>query len=485
MFERIKMMKRIASIIIVAAMLAMLFAVAIPASAESTAVVWDGKAGTTMPSGYGTELDPYVIKTPNELDYIATAVLGGETFAGMYFRLDIDVDWGGRYFTPIGSTKTNSFSGIFDGNGKTIYNLKVDDIVAGVFGVIVDATVKNLKVDYATFTTDTRYAGAVVAEMFTSNVTACAAGENVVVQTSNIMTETAQMGGLFGLVNSSNVSGCAFYGKVNATNVKSVSFVGGVAGVIGNESTVSTCTNFGSVSAAACNVAGGNVYVGGVAGGIGSSSKIGTLDSCVNLGKVEGKEFVGGVLGRIHVADSVIKDCVSLGELSGGEGKTGAVIGAASKTGIASGNLGLSTSAPVACADLGTNTFDNGMVGLASDTEIRISSQFGKAEDAVNDLPAFAVVTPSEPVEESTQESTTDDEPAVDSTTDEKTDATDPIDTTTKAPDNTTKAPDQNTNPVQSTEKPAEGGCGGFAVVWLVAVLAPAVAVVSIAIRKK
>ncbi len=480
-------MKKIASVIIVAAMLSMLFAAVIPVSAETTAVVWDGKAGTTMPSGYGTELDPYVIKTPNELDYIATAVLGGETFTGMYFRLDIDVDWGGRYFTPIGSTKTNSFQGIFDGNGKTIYNLKVDDIVAGVFGVIVDATVKNLKVDHATFTTDTRYAGAVVAEMFTSNVSACVGGENVLVQTSNIMTETAQMGGLFGLVNSSTVSGCAFYGKVNATNVKSTSFVGGIAGVIGNESTVSTCTNFGSVTAAACNVAGGNVYVGGVAGGIGSSSKIGTLEACANLGKVEGKEFVGGVLGRIHVANSVLKDCVSLGELSGGEGKTGAVIGSAAKAGVASGNLGLSTSAAAACADPGTNTFDNTMVALAGDTEIRISDQFGKAEDAVKALPSFATVTPSEPAKDTTTEATTTEEPVVNNTTtDEVTDApTDPINTTTKAPDNTTKAPEQVTTDAPNTEKPNESGCGGFAVLALIAVLAPAAAVLCVVARKK
>ncbi len=482
-------MKKIASVIIVAAMLTMLFAAVVPASAETTAVVWDGKAGTAMPSGYGTELDPYVIKTPNELDYIATAVLGGETFTGMYFRLDIDVDWGGRYFTPIGSTKTNSFQGIFDGNGKTIYNLKVEDVVAGVFGVIVDATVKNLKVDYATFTTDTRYAGAVVAEMFTSNVSSCVGGENVLVQTSNIMTETAQMGGLFGLVNSSTVSGCAFYGKVNATNVKSTSFVGGIAGVIGNEATVSTCTNFGDVTVAACNVAGGNVYVGGVAGGIGSSSKIGTLEACANLGKVEGKEFVGGVLGRVHVADSVLKDCVSLGELSGGEGKTGAVIGAASKTGVASGNLGLSTSAPVACADFGTNAFDNTMVALAGDTEIRISNQFDKAEDAVKALPSFATVTPSEPAQDTTTEATTTEAPVVDTTTEDVTDATtEPVESTTKAPDDVTDAPTEpieTTTAAPSTEKPSEGGCGGFAVLALVAVLAPAAAVLCIVARKK
>ena len=318
--------KRLLSFLTVACIIAALCAALIPAvSAE--AAVWNGVSGTSIAAGSGTSEDPYLIRDPAELDFIAASAVGGEKFEGKYFRLETDVDWGGREWTPIG-TKAAPFGGVFDGNGKTVYNFTCTDSVPGFFGYATGAEIKNLKVDHAVFTTDTRYAGALVGLLRESRLSSCAVGENVVVTTESMMSSTAQMGGVCGLVNNSTVTACVNYGKVEALNVNGTSFVGGIAGVVGNESTLVNCMNVGSVSSPNKNVTEGScAYVGGIAGGIGSSSKPGVLEGCVNTGEVSCVEYAGGVVGRIHVAGSALNNCSNLGAVRGGADMSGSVVG--------------------------------------------------------------------------------------------------------------------------------------------------------------
>lgn len=343
--------KRLLSFLTVACILAALCAALIPAvSAE--AAVWNGVSGTSIAAGSGTSEDPYLIRDPAELDFIAASAVGGEKFEGKYFRLETDVDWGGREWTPIG-TKAAPFGGVFDGNGKTVYNFTCTDSVPGFFGYATGAEIKKLKVDHAVFTTDTRYAGAIVGLLRESKLSSCAVGENVVVTTESMMSSTAQMGGVCGLVNNSTVTACVNYGKVEALNATGTSFVGGIAGVVGNESTLVNCMNVGSVSSPNKNVTEGScAYVGGIAGGIGSSSKPGVLEGCVNTGEVSCVEYAGGVVGRIHVAGSALNNCSNLGAVRGGADMSGSVVGLANKEFTASGNMGLSGSAPAECANV-------------------------------------------------------------------------------------------------------------------------------------
>ena len=60
---------RLLSLLTVAAMVAALVVLAIPA-ASAEAVVWNGKSGTSIAAGSGTADDPYLIKDPGELDMI-------------------------------------------------------------------------------------------------------------------------------------------------------------------------------------------------------------------------------------------------------------------------------------------------------------------------------------------------------------------------------------------------------------------------------
>ena len=183
--------------------------------AGSTAVdVWDGSSAAGFSAGSGTQSDPYIIKTGAELDLLAATCMGGEKYEDTYFRLEADIDWGGNVWTPIGYDTKNLFAGHFDGNGQTIYNLECFEVYSGLFGVVKGGSIKNLKVDYATFTTDTRYCGAICSWMKLTEVEGVSAGEHVVVKSSDVMSSTAQMGGCFGIVHSSTVQGATFYGSV-------------------------------------------------------------------------------------------------------------------------------------------------------------------------------------------------------------------------------------------------------------------------------
>lgn len=425
--------------------------------------VWDGTTADSFSSGSGLENDPYIIKTGAELDYLAASCKGGETYAGSYFKLAADIDWAGKLWTPIGYDTKNLFSGHFDGNGQTIYNLECFDVYAGIFGCIKEGSVKNLKVDHATFTTDTRYAGAIAGWMKASTVEGVSAGANVVVATSDFISNTAQVGGLFGIVHSSTVNACVFEGEVKVTAVTGTSFLGGIAGVVGGEGAVTNCINRGSVSNPnEPSVAGAICYVGGVVGGVGASSAIGTVENCINYGKVASVNIAGGVVGRIHVAESVVKNSYSLGEVTGA--KAGAVVGYIGKAYVMAGNAGVSSADAVkavgefASGD-GYSEPGDSHLKVASESDISTKDGFlAGFSEVQNKLPTFNKVTPVAPVETTAPEETTAAPETDDQTTAaETTSAPETVDQTTVGAESTTSTPTTTQQPDQT--EPA-GGCG-------------------------
>ena len=132
--------------------------------------------------GTGEKDMPYRIQYIEELVELQEAVNGGETYAGKYFELARDLDFAqndsykdyttiqygdingtggaqelkteltsGTGWKPIGNTETNSFQGIFDGKEHTINNIYISNTITsgsvGLFGVIKNAIVMNLKIN--------------------------------------------------------------------------------------------------------------------------------------------------------------------------------------------------------------------------------------------------------------------------------------------------------------------------------------------------
>ncbi|MCL1925719.1 MAG: hypothetical protein FWF95_01105 [Syntrophorhabdaceae bacterium] len=211
-----------------------------------------------------SESAPYIICTAKDLADLADRVNTGTESSDMYYQLGRNIDLSAykssKGWIPIGITYW--FTGNFDGNGKTVTNLFIDDDSsidpAGLFGRIDDGgTVKNLGIEGADITGGSLYVGGVA--------------------------------GRVGVGSSGSVSNCYVTGKVSGEQT-----VGGVAGHVGSGGSVSDCYVTGKVS--------GEQIVGGVVGNVGSG---GSVINCYATGKVSGENFVGGVAGSVVYGGSV------------------------------------------------------------------------------------------------------------------------------------------------------------------------------------
>ena len=102
-----------------------------------------------------TDGKTYLIKTAEKLQALATYVESGYDFAGLTFKLYNDIDLSSiPNFIAIGKS-SKQFKGTFDGNGKTIKNLKINSTEdnQGLFGVVGEGgTVKNVLLENANVT---------------------------------------------------------------------------------------------------------------------------------------------------------------------------------------------------------------------------------------------------------------------------------------------------------------------------------------------
>ena len=75
-----------------------------------------GKVTITFLSGKGTQASPYLIASTTDWNNLVSAVNGGETYSGTYFKMTANVG----DVTPVSTWMTGTFSGTFDGYGNTL-----------------------------------------------------------------------------------------------------------------------------------------------------------------------------------------------------------------------------------------------------------------------------------------------------------------------------------------------------------------------------
>lgn len=272
---------------IVAVMLASMMVTMIPTASAA----WDGSSASAALVGSGTEFDPYLISSENDLAFVAKQVNNGTTtYAGEHLKLTVDLDLGGHNWNPIGQLKANPFSGSFDGDGHIITGLAVktiDDknaIYGGVFGCIIDGTVRNLSVDGAKINS-AKYAGGIAGVL---NVTAGTGSASIVnCHVSNCELFGLQPGGIVGRTSTKKAN----KGQITVTGCSSVN------------NTLSPCTtdDFPSADMA-------SFYMGGIVGAAGVAVISGCWVETVTLNAFgDGNPWVGGIVG-VHGADSVAAD---------------------------------------------------------------------------------------------------------------------------------------------------------------------------------
>lgn len=255
-----KRMRLLTAGLAIIALIAALFVIN-PGLGRSASAAWDGTAAAGFESGTGDSSDPYIIKTAEQLAFLAKQVNGGETYRGKYFQLEADLDLSGSEWTPIG-TETVPFSGKFSGNGHVLTNVKISaagDYI-GLFG-------------YNTGTIT--YVGIESGEISGGNCT----------------------GSICGL-NAGTITGC--YNNAPVTGKESA---GGVCGK--NSGTVQMSYNTGAVT--------GTLKTGGVCG---ESTDGSTLANCYNTGMLVGDSIVGGICGSVE-SSADVSSSFSMAEICG------------------------------------------------------------------------------------------------------------------------------------------------------------------------
>ena len=167
---------------------------AIGAEGETETDVWNGRTGNSFFGGSGTQTDPYIIKTGEQLKYFQYRVSQMEdTFQNQYIELGANIDLSRRDWVPIGNGEVN-FQGHFNGSGFIISNGNLTSSTNGrygLFGSIGDAstttTIRNLEVSGFTIKVSQSgnsfdvFAGIIVADMFQNSFV-----ENCIVKNSSI-----------------------------------------------------------------------------------------------------------------------------------------------------------------------------------------------------------------------------------------------------------------------------------------------------------
>ena len=201
--------------------------------------------------GSGTNDDPYLISSKEDLIKMSLLVNTGDSYVNANYKLTTNIDMEKIDFASIGST--SGFSGVLDGNGYAISNLVInsDNDQVGLISFLNRGTVKNLGIE------------------------------------SGIITGGNRTGALVGRTMYANIINCYSKAEVNGKND-----VGGIVGMF-NNSTMLNCYVWGKITSS-------GVTAGGIVGGANRSIDPATptvLKNCYSLANVTGQQYVGNAIG--------------------------------------------------------------------------------------------------------------------------------------------------------------------------------------------
>jgi len=324
-------------------------------------------AKSSYGGGSGTETDPYLIYTAEQLNEIGLFTCDWDK----HFKLMADIDLSaylGTDFNIIGfyagnhNYNNSPFTGVFDGNGNTISNftyVSTDKDRIGLFVYLDDpnAQIKNLGlIDPNVNAGLGRFAGSLVGYVENGSIISCRVDGGYV-------SGNRFIGGLTG-ANRGDIHDCDFSGTVAGDHQ-----VGGLLGVLYGEGTISDCDTTVGVA--------GSWAVGGLVG----ENNGHKLINCHTAGSVAGEGRIGGLVGGSYAGE--ISNCNSTASVIGGDsvgglaGTSGSTIIQCCATGSVSGNrslgglVGYNNGPIVKCYATGSvkgNNSAGGLVGNNSDT---------------------------------------------------------------------------------------------------------------------
>ena len=278
-----------------------------------------------------TAADPSVVKigTAEEIVAFAASVNGGTDYSGKTIKLTTDIDLTDVEWVPIG-TSEHPFSGIFDGNNKTITGLSNTGNGTAPFGLfgygIGNVTVKNIIIEDVNITGGGEYTAAVMGRYILEedqnaatynvnfeNITVGVIGENGESDSEIVGTDKAAaiLGCNYksGSPEKNKTITFTFKNCVNNANITGTATgrIGGIAAAVsgefpadGKNNTIKvvfdSCVNNGTIASNSATYKTGAIM--GFGGGLGNF----TFSNCVNNGTAD-----GDLLGRYNISTPLYK----------------------------------------------------------------------------------------------------------------------------------------------------------------------------------
>lgn len=311
------------------------------------------------------------IKSARGLMLYANMVKNKNWFTDWYVKLDTDVDLGAAGWMGIGDSGNNVFTGTFDGQGHTIYNMTVPerDNDRGFFRKVRGATIKNISFDSCTVSTNnldgithgvvvgwcdgndcafenvTVIRAQVYGDCYLGGIAGASDANITFINCRNLSTEeyTAKkcdskdyfvygndgqksdsgVGGIVGRVSSGKklvMQNCVNSSYVHMRDGNNNDYrIGGMVGWARGELVVTDCTNYGIVG----NIDDRRGLTAGIAGNTSSSI---TVENCSNYGDIYGSDHTGGIIGWHTGTSSSIKNCKNYGNVNGSAEQAGGII---------------------------------------------------------------------------------------------------------------------------------------------------------------
>lgn len=251
--------------------------------------------GYTFGGGTGTEKDPWLITSRDDLIALADFLNTGKAAAynnceGYYFKQTADIDLTGVAWEPIGYSGDTCFAGNYDGDGHIIANAKSTGKVdadgyatAGIFGWVAFGSVQNLHVKAADFVAtgidNYSFVGGITGVCYGASIKNCLVTDSKLESRQDNNNNCA--GSIVGYSAGGTFNNCA----AENNQVTSMAYGGGFVGEVDDENDgITTPSAFINCYAADCAVTGvtpnksGSSFIGGFAGQI--TNEAPTAENC-------------------------------------------------------------------------------------------------------------------------------------------------------------------------------------------------------------